>query len=44
MSYPEDHYYAIFGRFFPLVISHYLYDAVQFVMVVVLIRRGLIQF
>lgn len=37
-------YYVMFGRFFPLVVSHYLYDAVQFVMVVVLIRRGLIQF
>lgn len=37
-------YYLIFGRVFPMIISHYLYDAIQFVMIVMLIRRGMIQF
>jgi membrane protease YdiL (CAAX protease family) len=37
-------YYLIFGRVFPMIISHYLYDAIQFVMIVVLIWRGVIQF
>jgi membrane protease YdiL (CAAX protease family) len=37
-------YYLVFGRVFPLIISHYLYDAIQIVMVVLLIRRGVIQF
>jgi membrane protease YdiL (CAAX protease family) len=36
--------YLFFGRVFPLIISHYLYDAIQFVMVVILIRQGIIQF
>ena len=37
-------YYLIFGRVFPMIISHYLHDAIQFVMIVTLIRRGVIQF
>jgi membrane protease YdiL (CAAX protease family) len=37
-------YYLIFGRVFPMIISHYLYDAIQIVMIVMLIRRGVIQF
>jgi membrane protease YdiL (CAAX protease family) len=36
-------YYLVFGRIFPMIISHYLYDAIQFVMIVMLIRRGVIQ-
>jgi hypothetical protein len=36
--------YLIWGRFLPLVVSHYLYDASQFVMVVLLIRSGAIEF
>jgi len=35
--------YLIFGRVIPLIISHYLYDAIQIVMVVILIQRGTIQ-
>lgn len=37
-------FYLIFGRVFPLILSHYLYDAIQFVIVVTLIRGGVVQF
>ena len=37
-------YYLIFGRVLPMIISHYLYDAIQIVAIVTLIRRGVIQF
>ena len=37
-------YYLFFGRVFPMIISHYLYDAIQFVMIVTLIKQGVIQF
>jgi len=37
--------YLLLGRVIPLIISHYLYyDAIQIVMVVILIQRGTIQF
>jgi hypothetical protein len=36
-------YYLISGRAFPLVLSHHLHDAIQFVMIVMLIRSGVIQ-
>lgn len=35
-------WYMRSGRIFPLIISHYLYDAVQIVQVVILIRQGVI--
>ena len=34
--------YLILGRVIPLIISHYLYNAIQFVMIVILIQRGTI--
>ena len=36
-------YYRYIGRLFPMVIAHYLHDAIQFVMLIVLIRNGVIQ-
>jgi len=37
--------FALFiGPVFPLIISHYLYDAIQIIIVVTLIQRGVIQF
>jgi membrane protease YdiL (CAAX protease family) len=37
-------YYLILGRIFPMIISHYLHDAIKIVMIVPLIRHGVIQF
>ena len=36
-------YYRFIGRLLPMVIAHYLHDAIQFVMLIVLIRNGVIQ-
>jgi len=36
-------WYLRFGRIFQLIVSHYLYDAVQFMMVLILIWNGTIQ-
>ena len=36
-------YYLAFGRVWPMVISHYIHDAMQFVMIVTLIQRGAIE-
>jgi membrane protease YdiL (CAAX protease family) len=37
-------YYRFFGRLWPMVVSHYLHDAIQFVMVIVMIRGGMVVF
>jgi membrane protease YdiL (CAAX protease family) len=37
-------YYLVFGRVWPLIIAHYLHDATQIVLLVILIRGGVIQF
>jgi hypothetical protein len=37
-------WYLRFGRIFHLIVAHYLYDAFQIVMVVILIWRGVIQY
>jgi len=37
-------YYRFFGRLWPMVASHYLHDAIQFVMVIVMIRGGMVEF
>jgi hypothetical protein len=37
-------YYLVFGRAWPLIISHYLHDAIQIVLLVILIRSGVVQF
>ncbi len=36
-------WYLRFGRIFQLIVAHYLYDAVQFVFVLVLVWNGTIQ-
>jgi membrane protease YdiL (CAAX protease family) len=36
-------YYRYIGRLMPMVLAHYLHDAIQFVMLIVLIRNGSIQ-
>lgn len=36
-------YYRYIGRLVPMVVAHYLHDAIQFVMLIILIRNGLIQ-
>ncbi len=35
-------WYVRFGRLLPLMVSHYLYDALQIVQVIILIRQGVI--
>jgi len=35
-------WYVRFGRLLPLMVSHYLYDALQIIQVVILIRQGVI--
>jgi membrane protease YdiL (CAAX protease family) len=37
-------YYRFSGRLWPMVASHYLHDAIQFVMVITMIRAGAIEF
>ena len=37
-------YYLIFGRYWPLIIAHYVHDAIQIVLLVILIRSGVVQF
>jgi membrane protease YdiL (CAAX protease family) len=37
-------YYLVFGRVWPLIIAHYLHDAIQIVLLVILIRSGVVQF
>ena len=37
-------WYLRFGRIFHLIVAHYLYDAIQIVLIVILIWRGIIQY
>lgn len=37
-------YYRFFGRLFPMVVAHYLHNAIQFVFVIIMIRNGTIQY
>lgn len=36
-------YYRFSGRLLPMVVSHYLHDAIQFVMVIIMIRSGMME-
>jgi membrane protease YdiL (CAAX protease family) len=37
-------YYRLFGRVVPMIVSHYIHDALQFILLVSLIRQGVITF